>query len=66
MNEPVDRLRLTAGMRLRATTSGWRYVVRAVGDETVHCAGPHDVQVVVRNELETHIKRGLVEVEEWR
>jgi hypothetical protein len=50
MTEPSDPLglRLTAGMRLRATTSGWRYVVRAVGDETVRCDGPHGVQIVAR------------------
>lgn len=66
MNDSSNLLRLTEGMRLYATTSGWRYVVRAVGDKTVRCDGPHGAQTVARDELESHIKRGLVEVEEWR
>ncbi|EMA44270.1 hypothetical protein [Halococcus saccharolyticus] len=60
-----DDLRLSVGMTLVATTSGWGYRVQAVNEERVVARGPHGSQGVDRAELEEHIRHGLVEVEAW-
>ena len=60
-----DDLRLSADMKLRATSTGAVYRVQSVGDERVITRGPWGSTGVDRDELVDHIERGLVEIVSW-
>ncbi|MGQ5515396.1 hypothetical protein [Halococcus saccharolyticus] len=55
----------SAGMKLRATSTGVIYRVQSVGDERVIARGPWGSTGVDREALEADIETGTIEIASW-
>jgi hypothetical protein len=58
-------MNLSVGQRLRASTTGWVYVVKAIDDDETLVSGPHGPLRVETDDLRDELDQGQVELVGW-
>jgi hypothetical protein len=59
-------MNLSVGQRLRATTTGYEYVVKAIDDDETLVSGPHGPLLVDNDDLRDELDQRKVELVGWR